>query len=140
MLIDEGIGEFIIFSYAFKKSQEFQNELFKNGVSATFLDLNRKIGTYDALNLIKGSINDTFLLVYSCEVCKFDLNDAHFYHKSSDNVATLLTNNRITAGIFLDSGITDYMIEPCHFERVLLKRIFEDGEAGVYNILAYELY
>jgi hypothetical protein len=34
----------------------------------------------------------------------------------------------------------DYMIEPSHFEKVILKRIFEDGEAGVYSILSYEVY
>lgn len=139
-LCNEGIGEFIIFSYAYKKSQEFADKLEKIGVKATFIDLNRKISTFDALDLIRGSLENTFLLVYSERVSEFDINDAHFYHKSSGTVATLLSNDKLTAGIFLESDIFDYMIVPSHFERVILKRIFEDNEANIYNALTYEIY
>lgn len=139
-LASEGIGEFIVFSYAFKKSQALIDELQNSGIEATFIDLNRKICTYDALDLIRGSLDDTFLLVYSGEVCNFDINDAHYYHKTTSNIATLLSNEKITSAIFLENGIFDYMIEPNHFEKVILKRIFQDGEASVYNALTYEFY
>ena len=139
-LTKEGIGEFVIFSYQYKKNQNFTNELEKNGVKSTFIDLNRKISTFDALDLIRGSLNSTFLLVYSQEISNFDISDALFCHKSSGVVATLLSNDEITSGIFLESDIFDYMIEPKHFERVILKRIFQDGEALIYSPLAYEIY
>ncbi len=139
-LVNEGIGEFIIFSYLYKKSQAFGDELSKDGINATFIDLNRKICTFDALDLIRGSLDDTFLLVYSSQLCDFDINDAHYYHKTSTKIATLLSNEKLTSGIFLENDIFDYMIEPRHFERVILKRIFEDDEASVYNALTYEFY
>ena len=139
-LANEGIGEFIIFSHQYKKSQQFIDELTKNGINATFIDLNRRISTFDALDLIKGSLNDTFLLVYSDEVSNFDINDAHYYHKSNEKLATLLSSDKLTAGIFLENDDFDYMIEPNHFEKVIIKRLFEDDEALVYSALTYELY
>lgn len=140
LLARDGIGEFIIFSYNYKKNQALIDELQNEGIEATFIDLNKRLCTYDTLDLIKGSLNDTFLLVYSSLISAFDVNDAHYYHKTSSKIATLLSNEKQTSGIFLESDIFDYMIEPCNFERVILKRIFEDDEASVYNILTYELY
>jgi mannose-1-phosphate guanylyltransferase len=139
-LLSEGIGEFIIFSCKLENKQGLKDKLDKNGIKATFIDLNKRISTFDALDLIRGSLESTFLLVYSEGICDFDVNDAHFYHKANHMVATLLSDDKMSYGIFLENDIFDYMIEPSHFEKVILKRIFEDGEAGVYSILSYEVY
>ena len=136
----EGYDDFIIFSSFDASFSSLESEIFKYEVRAAYVKTPNIISTYDALKSIKGSLGESFLIVYSSEIEKFDLSDAHLYHKTTTELATLLSTEKITAGIFLEAEVFDYMIEPKHFEREVIKRIFEDGDASVYNVLSYEIY
>ena len=139
-LKSEGYDDFIIFSSFDASYSALESEIFKYEVNTAYVKAQNVISTYDALSSIKGSLGELFLIVYSSEIQKFDLSDALEYHKSTTELATLLSTEKLTAGIFLESEVFDYMIEPKHFEREILKRIFEDGDASVYNVLSYEIY
>lgn len=132
----EGYNDFIIFSTIdISKSCILESDIFKYEANIAYITTNNPISTYDALSSVRGSLGTRFLVVYSDEIEKFDLYKARKYHKSTTNLATLLSTEEKTAGIFFENEIFDYMIEPRHLEREILKRIFEDGEASIYTTL-----
>ena len=130
----EGYYDFIVFSEVdISKNSVFDSEIFQNEVSVVYINVKAPLSTYEALNSIKGSLNDGFFIVYSQEIEKFDLIDALSYHKYSTNLATLLSTKEQTVGIFFEPEVFDYMQNARHFEKEILKSIFEDHEATIYN-------
>lgn len=132
-LLDYNIDSFIIFANLDKRERYIlENELFVWGIKGVVLK--DEGGTFEELSLIKGSFNDTFLVVYSSEISKFDLVESSKYHKNTSKICTLLSTTKKTVGIFLEIEIFDYMTLPRHFEWEVIKRTFEDDEASVYSI------
>ena len=132
----EGYYDFIVFSEIdISGSCVLDSDIFKNEARVAFINTKTSVSTYDALNSIKGSLGEGFLIVYSLEIEKFDINDVYNYHKSSTNLATLLSTEKQMVGIFFEPEVFDYMTEPRHFEREILKSIFEDHEATIYNLV-----
>ena len=131
-MLDYGIDSFIIFTKLDKKERYIlENELLVWGIKGIVL----KDGgsTFEELSLIRGSFSDTFLIVYSSEISKFDLVKSYKHHKNTSKICTLLSTSQKTVGIFLEIEIFDYMAMPRHFEREVIKRTFEDDEASVYS-------
>ena len=130
----EGYDDFIVFSLIdISKSCVLDSDIFKYETKIAYISTLKPLSTYDALNSVKGSLSNGFLVVYSKEIEDFDLHYAYKYHKSTTELATLLSTEKITAGIFFENEVFDYMKEPKHFEREILKRIFEDHEASIYK-------
>ncbi len=140
-LLDEGYDDFIIFASVDNKEKHIlENQLFVCDIKAVVISAIESHSTYDLLRTVKGSLSDTFLLAYSYEISSFDLEDALCYHKSSTKISTLLSTDKKTVGIILETEVFDYMIEPNHFEKSVIRRIFEDDEASIYNLSSYELF
>lgn len=132
----QGFDDFIVFSKINKRKRfQLENTFLNLGIRLVLINFDANRGTYDLLSSVKGSLNSAFLLVYSSDVLSFDLKEALFYHKASQKIATLLSSNEKTNGIFLESEVFDYMVRIEHFEKCILARIFQDDEAGVFSAL-----
>jgi hypothetical protein len=131
-LLDYSIDSFIIFAKLDKRERYIlENELLIWGIKGVVLK--DEGSTFEELSLIKGSFTDTFLIVYSSDISKFDLVESSKYHKNASKICTLLSTSQKTVGIFLEVEIFDYMTLPKHFEWEVIKRTFEDDEASVYS-------
>ena len=127
-LLKNGQSDFFVFSTFFYGVQdEISNKVLSSGGKIVFLKSYQE-STRSSLMNIRGSLTERFLIVYSEEICKFDIKNAEKQHKSSTLLSTLLSNEIKTVGAIFETEIFDYMAEEKHFEREIIPRVFEDGE------------
>lgn len=138
-LCEQGFENIIIFSHLSEKDFFLmQISLFEMGVPAIPLRCNKGESAGDLLKSIRGSLQGSFLLVYSPSICGYDIEEARKIHRKSGKCATLLLSSSRLAGVYLENEIFDYLEISSNFEAGAIGRIFEDDEGAVYNLSSYE--
>ena len=85
-------------------------------------------GTSQRLLFIKGSLNDTFLLVYSEDIISCDMDMLYQTHKNEGNLATTLVYKDRMVACMLENEIFDYALDGFNFEKEVLERVGQDLE------------
>ncbi len=131
-LLKHGYNDFIVFSTFFKDVENDICEIvWQSNAKIVFLKSYNQ-GTEDCLQNIKGSLTDSFFVVYNDEISEFDLKNAYNFHRAGTKLATLLSTEKRMVGAFFESEIFDYMTTKNHFEKEIIARIFEDDEVQIY--------
>ena len=90
------------------------------------------------MTLIKASLFERFIVVYSSEICDAALDNIGEYHLSHGRLATLVQargdKNRLCA-VVAESELLDYVEQGKSFEKRSLLRVAEDGEIALYNLV-----
>jgi NDP-sugar pyrophosphorylase family protein len=81
----------IIVSIGYKGDQikEYFGDGSQYGVNITYIEENEPMGTAGPLNLLKGKINNTFILMNGDELKDIDLEDMFLFHRKNKSIATI---------------------------------------------------
>ncbi len=123
--ISNGYDDFIVFG---KVDRQYY---IINGINVTELNGNLDEGTSQRLQKINGSLTSRFFLVFS--PIKYSLEKIEELHKESQELATLIIENKKLAGAILEPEIFDYMDNSLSLEKEIFLKVAQDGELQVYN-------
>lgn len=131
-----GYNDMILFvkdseSY-FSKSEK--SYFITNDIKLTVVNSVEMESTSQKLLYIKGSLDNTFLLVYSNKIIFADLDKLCLMHKNETNLATLLIHNEKMIACLLENEIFDYSLENFNFEKEILKRVGQDLELNQIEV------
>ncbi|MBQ7353601.1 MAG: hypothetical protein IJW54_06355 [Clostridia bacterium] len=131
-----GYNDIILFvkdseSY-FSKSEK--NYFITNDIKLTVVNSIEMESTSQKLLYIKGSLDNTFLLVYSNKIIFADLDKLCLMHKNETNLATLLIHHEKMIACLLENEIFDYSLENFNFEKEILKRVGQDLELNQIEV------
>jgi len=81
----------IIISIGYKGGQikEYFGDGSQYGVNLSYIEEDEPMGTAGPLNLLKGKINETFILMNGDELKEIDLEDMFLFHKKNKSTATI---------------------------------------------------
>lgn len=124
-----GFDSFIVFG---EKDPKIDYEYFGlNGIEIIFIRDFSRVGTRDRILKIRGSLLDSFIIVYSKEACSFDLDMLKSRHRENQCVATLLQRDNRLCAVVCEREIMDYLNAGESFEREILQRIGQDSEISI---------
>ena len=90
LLKRHGIKDIIIsIGYKGEQIKEYFSDGSQLGVHITYVEEEEPMGTAGPLNLLKGQLNDTFILMNGDELKDIDLEDMFAFHKKNKSTATL---------------------------------------------------
>ena len=131
-----GYNEIILF---IKNSENYFSKEEKiyfltNDIKLTIVNCLDMESTSQKLLYIKGSLDNTFLAVYSSKIIFADLDKLYLFHKSATNIATLLIYEEKMIACLLENEIFDYSLNSLNFEKEVLKRVGQDLELNQIEI------
>lgn len=129
--ISYGFSELILFESSNKKINKEYYRL--NDINITALNGFPYETTLDKLLKIKGSLNESFFVVYSKSIADFDIEKIIIRHKSSQKIATLVEYNKALCAALLESEALDYSQGAKSLEKEVILRMGEDQEIVVYK-------
>jgi NDP-sugar pyrophosphorylase family protein len=87
---NHGIKDIIIsLGYKGEKIKEYFGDGSQFGVNISYVEEQEPMGTAGPLNLLKGQINSTFILMNGDELKDIDIEDMFAFHRKNKSVATL---------------------------------------------------
>ncbi|HHE36359.1 MAG TPA: hypothetical protein ENL16_00920 [Candidatus Woesearchaeota archaeon] len=90
LLKRHGIKDIIIsVGYKGEKIKEYFGDGSQLGVNITYVEEKTPLGTGGPLNLVKGKINETFILMNGDELKDIDLEDMFMFHRKNKGLATI---------------------------------------------------
>jgi len=90
LLKRHGIKDIVLsIGYKGDKIKEYFGDGRQFGVNISYIEEDEPMGTAGPLNLLKGKINDTFILMNGDELKDIDLEDMFMFHKRNKGTATL---------------------------------------------------
>lgn len=90
LLKRHGIKDIIIsIGYRGGKIKEYFGDGSQLGVNISYIEEKTPLGTGGPLNLLKGKIDDTFLLMNGDELKEIDLEDMFVFHRKNKGIATI---------------------------------------------------
>ena len=90
LLKRHGIKDIIIsIGYRGEKIKEYFGDGSQIGVNITYVKEKSPLGTGGPLNLLKGKINDTFVMLNGDELKDIDLEDMFMFHRKNKSTATI---------------------------------------------------
>ncbi len=123
--------EFILFENTSKK---IDTEYYKiNDIGITVLKGFACENTLDKLLKIKGSLEDSFFVVYAKSITDFDIDKIISMHKSNQKTATLVEHNESLCAMLLEDEVLDYAKGAKSLEKDVLLRIGEEQELTIYK-------
>ena len=126
-----GYEDFIFFN---KHNVIIDHAYFKlNDIDVVELASFSQESTREMLNKIRGSLKDSFFVVYSSAIGDFDLDVVLKAHKSSQKTVTVIEKNRRLCAAILEEELFDYLNGAKSLEKEALLRIAEDDELGIYK-------
>ena len=126
-LVAYGYTEIIIFSRGITAIDVDYYRL--NDINITVVEDFPQGKTEDKLLKIKGSLTEKFLIVYSGDICFFDLDESLKNHNQKQATATLIQKSAHMCAAICEREVFDYLTkENENFERELLLKIGQDGE------------
>ncbi|MBO4983275.1 MAG: hypothetical protein J6D23_04390 [Clostridia bacterium] len=87
----------------------------------------------DKLLKIKGSLKESFFIVYSKSIINFDIKKIINKHKSNQKAVTLVENNKALCAALLENETLDYTQNAKSLEGEVFLKIGEDEELTVYK-------
>jgi NDP-sugar pyrophosphorylase family protein len=90
LLKRHGIKDIVIsIGYRGEQIKEYFGDGSQLGVSISYIEEEEPMGTAGPLNLLRGQLNDTFILMNGDELKDIDLEDMFEFHKKNKSTATL---------------------------------------------------
>jgi NDP-sugar pyrophosphorylase family protein len=90
MLRNHGIKDVIIsLGYRGDKVKEYFGDGSQFGVNISYVEEEEPMGTAGPLNLLKGQINSTFILMNGDELKDIDIEDMFAFHRKNKSIATI---------------------------------------------------
>jgi NDP-sugar pyrophosphorylase family protein len=90
LLKKHGIKDIVLsIGYRGEKIKEYFGDGSQLGVNISYVEEDEPMGTAGPLNLLKGKINDTFILMNGDELKEIDLEDMFMFHKKNKGTATI---------------------------------------------------
>lgn len=104
-----------------------------NGIDVTCVNDNSKESTVSKLKNIRGSLEDSFFIVYSKNASLLELDELILSHKENDSVATLGICGKKMVACLLENEVFDYISGEMSFEKEILERIGQDQELNIFE-------
>jgi len=90
LLKNHGIKDIIVsIGYRGEQIKEYFGDGSQFGVNIAYIEEDEPMGTAGPLNMLKGKINDTFILMNGDELKDIDLEDMFMFHKKNKSTATI---------------------------------------------------
>lgn len=126
-LVAYGISEIVVFCNGVSMLDKSYYEM--NNVGLAIVNSLTNERTVDKLTNIKGSIDESFFVVYSDELCFFDIDEVVLKHVEKQTTITVMEkNNRLIAAL-CEAETLDYFAKGISsFEKEIIQRIAQDGE------------
>ena len=125
-----GYDDMILFTKKSENSLEREELKYylTNGIKITAINALENESTSQRLLFIKGSLNNSFLVVYSSSITSCDIDNLLDIHKNDGNLATTLVFEGRMVACVLENEIFDYPLDEYNFEKEILKRVGQDLE------------
>lgn len=122
-----GYTDFIVYTDVDKGYYEM------NGINVTKIVGFELEDSGDRLMKIKGSLCDSFFVIYSSEITNVDIDSVANYHRKKQGIATLIEINKKLIGALTEPEIFDYIENTRSLEREVFLKVGQDGELAIYN-------
>ena len=126
-----GFDSFVIFGKNITKAALKYYSL--NGIEIIMLNSMQNQSTKEKLTNIKGSLNESFIIAYSCSVCDFDLDKIKKYHRKGQCTATAVQSQKKLCALMCDCEIFDFFDNTVSFEADVILKLGENNELNIYQ-------